>query len=160
MIRDATAADAEALTQIDVLLMRDGRGMVMTEDEVMPTEERRLRMEGRHTFVAEDGELLGYAELWRVPPSFCRHVGELAIGVRPDAQGRGLGRRLMESVLERAEAIGIERLQLFMRSDNPRAYALYESLGFQTESVKRRFVKLPDGTYVDDLTMVRFLNER
>lgn len=65
--------------------------------------------------------------------------------------------RLMGVALVRASEIGIERLQLSMRGDNVRAKALYDSLGFEVESVKTRFVKLPDGTYVDDLTMVRFL---
>jgi putative acetyltransferase len=86
-----------------------------------------------------------------------RHVATLGVGVHPAYQGIGLGRAMMEAAVAWAEDVGVERLELAVRADNDRAIALYESMGFVRESLRKRFVKLVDGTYVDDWVMVRYL---
>ncbi|MBP7865344.1 MAG: GNAT family N-acetyltransferase [Acidobacteria bacterium] len=58
----------------------------------------------------------------------CR-IGSLA--VRPEAQGKGLGRRLMGFAEERARRRPANRIRLEVRSENRRAIRLYESLGFR-----------------------------
>jgi putative acetyltransferase len=63
----------------------------------------------------------------------------------------------MEYLIDHARAHGLIRIELYTRDDNMRGRALYESLGFVLEGVRRKFVRLEDGTFVDDLTMVRFL---
>jgi ribosomal protein S18 acetylase RimI-like enzyme len=45
-------------------------------------------------------------------------------------RGHGLGRRLMEAVLERARAAGCSAVSLEVRADNEIARRLYQSLGF------------------------------
>jgi ribosomal protein S18 acetylase RimI-like enzyme len=45
-------------------------------------------------------------------------------------RGHGLGRRLMEAVLERARAAGCSAVSLEVRTDNVIARRLYQSLGF------------------------------
>jgi ribosomal protein S18 acetylase RimI-like enzyme len=45
-------------------------------------------------------------------------------------RGRGYGRCLMELAQEEAEGMGIARIELNVYGDNPRARALYESLGY------------------------------
>jgi ribosomal protein S18 acetylase RimI-like enzyme len=45
-------------------------------------------------------------------------------------RGHGLGRRLMEAVLERARAAGCAAVSLEVRADNAIARRLYQSLGF------------------------------
>jgi GNAT superfamily N-acetyltransferase len=56
-----------------------------------------------------------------------RGVGPITI--HPDAQGRGVGRRLMEAVLERGA--GSTGIRLLQDSFNTRSLALYASLGFE-----------------------------
>lgn len=58
----------------------------------------------------------------------CR-IGSVA--VRPDRQGRGLGRRLMAFAEERARQRSSNRVRLEVRADNRRAIRLYESRGFR-----------------------------
>lgn len=108
--------------------------------------------------VAEEGDaLVGSATVRRYEPPLTRHVAVLSLGVHPDAQRRGHGRALLRGVCDLArDELGVTRLELFMRADNARAKALYESEGFEVEGARRRFVRLPDGTLVDDLILVRF----
>lgn len=49
----------------------------------------------------------------------------------PDARGQGLGRVVVESLTEHAQAHGVEVLVLDARGNNHAAHALYESLGWR-----------------------------
>jgi ribosomal protein S18 acetylase RimI-like enzyme len=54
--------------------------------------------------------------------------------VRAEARGSGLGRALVQRALGRATERGCARVELDTNEDNHAAIALYESLGFSTES--------------------------
>lgn len=60
-----------------------------------------------------------------------RSFGVLAIAVDPSAQGRGVGRALMQVAVERAVAAGFESMHLSVHTDNDRALAFYRSLGWR-----------------------------
>ena len=55
---------------------------------------------------------------------------ELAIGVRADARGQGIGRRLMVALHDRVRDAGITRMALSAEQDNDVARRLYRSLGY------------------------------
>lgn len=166
-IREASIWDAEGLVTLDEALAADGRGMVLDLDQVLGVEERRRQIDETYraaaagsanvVLVADAGSIVGCAELRQLRPARCRHVAVLSLGVHPGHQRRGVGRALMQALIDHAASAGIERLELYMRADNDRAHALYRSLGFVCEGSRERFVRLGDGTYVDDWIMVRFL---
>ena len=56
---------------------------------------------------------------------------ELGIAVEPTLRGRGIGRRLMNTLADAARDRGIQRLSLSVNNPNP-AKHLYESLGYVT----------------------------
>jgi len=56
--------------------------------------------------------------------------------VRPDRRGRGLGRMLLEHLAARAQSEGVLRITLLADTDNARAHALYERLGFRFSAMR------------------------
>lgn len=55
---------------------------------------------------------------------------EIAIAVRPDVRGQGLGRGLLESLIQIARKQGHRQVSLSVEHANARARHLYEQLGF------------------------------
>lgn len=101
-----------------------------------------------------DGELAGGGVL--VLPSVLRrrHVATLGMHVAPAHQGRGVGTRLMAELLAMGDRLGLERIDLEVFADNPRAVRLYEAAGFVHEG-RRALACFRDGALVDDLMMAR-----
>jgi ribosomal protein S18 acetylase RimI-like enzyme len=77
------------------------------------------------------------------------------MGLLPEYRGRGLGRRLATQAIESARQAGIERVELEVFASNQPAIALYRTLGFVIEGVKKMARKL-DGTYDDNVLMALF----
>lgn len=69
-------------------------------------------------------------------------IGEFyVVGVDPQRQGEGLGRRLMDAGFARLSARGIRTAALYVESDNVPAVALYRSLGFTEHSVDIQYAR-------------------
>jgi ribosomal protein S18 acetylase RimI-like enzyme len=81
--------------------------------------------------------------------------------VIPEARGQGVGKKLMEAVLEEADAmLGVEQVLLTVTSHNDAAKRLYVSTGFKVWGREPRALRLPDGRYVDEEHMIRFLTDQ
>lgn len=80
------------------------------------------------------------------------HGGVLGIAVVPELRGHGIGSALLESVLKKARAAGLTRIELTVRDDNKRAIALYEKLGFAVEGLQRNAIRV-DGKYENLVSM-------
>ncbi len=86
-----------------------------------------------------DGMLIGYggiSRLGRTPPfEYEIHT----IGVDPAYQGRGIGRRLLDELLNVAAGAVVH---LEVRTDNAPAIALYRSVGFVDVGLRRRYYRI------------------
>jgi mycothiol synthase len=79
----------------------------------------------------DGGSLVGYCWL-----KVERGTGEFyVVGVDPDRQGSGFGRRLTEAGLRRLRERGIRSAHLYVEADNVPAVKLYRSLGFTDDSI-------------------------
>lgn len=76
------------------------------------------------------GRLVGFVSGYRKPESW--NVYFLwQVGVVPEERGRGLARRLIETILERVEARGVTELQTTVTRSNEPSRALFRSLARQ-----------------------------
>lgn len=75
--------------------------------------------------------------------------------VSPRLQSRGLGRRLLDALLERVPPV-IEQVALTVVVPNPGAVALYESMGFRHWGTEPRAVKI-NGQYFDEQYHMKML---
>lgn len=70
-------------------------------------------------------------------------VGEVyVVGVDPDAHGGGTGKALTVAGLEHLRKRGLGTVILYVEGDNAPAIALYERLGFRTESVATQYERV------------------
>ena len=86
-----------------------------------------------------------------------QHRAYMGISVVKAYWGCGLGSFLIQIAVEQATANGFEQLELGVFEDNVRAIHLYEKFGFEKYGVNPRAFKLKDGTYRDEITMVKML---
>jgi ribosomal-protein-alanine N-acetyltransferase len=89
----------------------------------------------RYYVVADDGVVQAYGGLWIAAPD----ADVQTIAVAPGAQGRGLGRRVLDHLLEHARQDGCRRIHLEVRADNDAAIRLYENAGFGRVRVRQRY---------------------
>lgn len=103
----------------------------------------------------EGAEILGVAGLRTNQGPKESHKGMLVgMYVRPQARNRGVGRRLVEAVIEVARTRGVELLQLAVVSDNEPARRLYARLGFVEYGIEKKSLK-QGGRYTDEVLMVK-----
>jgi [ribosomal protein S18]-alanine N-acetyltransferase len=95
-----------------------------------------------------DDDVAGYAGLALAPPE----AWVQNLGVRRNRQRQGVGRRLLEWLLARAEQQGIRRIMLEVATDNAPAQRLYAAYGFEPVGRRRGYYQ-PSNT--DALVMLR-----
>lgn len=84
-----------------------------------------------------------------------RHAMTLGIAVLPEFQGQGVGRALMQALIDYADRWAHAlRIELTVFADNQRAIRLYEAMGFSHEGRHTGYA-LRDGHYADVLSMAR-----
>ena len=106
---------------------------------------------GNHYLVAVDvqGRLAGYAGLSVVPGG---EAWVQNIAVRPECQRGGVGRTLLEALLDEATRRGARSVLLEVAVDNEPARRLYEKYGFGVVGLRRGYYQ-PSNT--DALVMRR-----
>lgn len=86
-----------------------------------------------------------------------RHRAVMGISIEQKYWGCGLGSYLIQLAIDQTRANGFEQLELGVYSDNARAIHLYEKVGFERYGIQPRAFKLKDGTYRDEIIMVKML---
>jgi len=175
VIRSAEPGDAERYA-------RHERGMRGTSDHLVTTDgdpdrpaehirgmiDRNLDSPQRLGLIAlvpagqparpDDAEVIGSLEFHGHEQGRIAHTGMFGVNVSQAFRGLGVGRALIAALLDWAAAHEtIERVVLGVMDSNERARKLYRSMGFVEECRRRRFFKLAEGRYADDIQMVLYV---
>jgi len=111
-----------------------------TFEIVVPSWEAWDAAHTEHRLVAElDGEIAGWAALSPVSERRCyRGVAENSVYVAAWARGRGIGRALLEELIDRSESAGIWTLQAGIFPENRASVRLHLVCGFRIVGVRER----------------------
>ncbi len=107
-----------------------------------------------HRLVAvRDGGVAGWATLSPTSSRACyAGVAESSVYVAERARGNGVGRALMEALIESARAGGIWTIHAGMFPENAASVALHEHLGFRQVGRLERIAQL-DGVWRDTVLL-------
>lgn len=141
-IRDATRADLEAIFTIynHEVLHEVSTFDTETRDPKADADWLADRAPRYPVLVAvRDGVVLGWGSLsqWSSKRGYAR-TAEVSVYIDRSYRGEGIGRLLLDALIERAPRGGIAVLLARIAGENPASNALHESLGFAHVGVQRR----------------------
>ena len=160
IIRPATPADLPAIQKI--YAHHVAHGLASFEEVPPDVEEMRRRFAtlteaGFPYLVAEaEGQVLGYSYCgpYRPRPAY-RFSVENSVYLAPEAARRGIGRRLLETLIERATALGKRQMVAVIGdSANHASIGLHTALGFRMVG-KVEGAGFKHGRWVDSVLMQR-----
>jgi ribosomal protein S18 acetylase RimI-like enzyme len=165
---DAAQIQIRRLAPTDAALYRDIRlealrcnpeafGSTFDAENAQPLTLFADRIGGSNVFGAfHDSKLVGIAGLLIGKGQKEAHKGRLVgMYVRPSARKVGVGRRLVETIIEFARQ-RVELIQLAVVSDNEPARRVYERLGFVEYGLEKKALK-QDGRYYNEVLMAKDL---
>jgi phosphinothricin acetyltransferase len=137
IVRDLRAEDWPAVREIYEDGIRSGNATFETEApswDAWDAAHPRLRL------VAErDGSVVGWAALSPASSRHCyRGVAEASVYIAERARGTGLGRALLERLVERSEEAGCWTLTAGVFPENEASLRLHRACGFREVGVRER----------------------
>lgn len=163
-----TARTDEALMLINYLetVCGETRFLMCESDEMTFTEAEEASFINAHNQSKDsmlllafvDGEYAGNCSFDRKGGGRrAKHRAGIGIALFQKFTGFGLGRLMLQYLIEKIKEQGFEQVELTVVSDNYKAYNLYESLGFRECGRIPNANKYDDGTYSEDILMVMSL---
>jgi ribosomal protein S18 acetylase RimI-like enzyme len=162
-IRFLTADDANEWLRLRLEALENDPGAFSSsvEEHHMLTPEgvrRRLGSAEEDSFVVgafRDGSLVGTVGFYRDKGPKNRHKGRVwGVYLTPKERGAGIGRQMMERLIQHAAEIGgVEQILLAVTMAQKAARNLYRSLGFETFGTEPRALKIGQ-TYIDEEYMI------
>ncbi len=128
-----------------------------TFETIVPgSEEMRARWLPDLAWVAEiEDSVVGWTAVTPVSVRACYSgVGETSVYVAESAQGRGVGKTLLHTQVNEADAAGMWTLQASVFPENRASLALHHSAGYRTLAVRSRIAQL-DGQWRDTVLLER-----
>jgi phosphinothricin acetyltransferase len=156
-IRKATPDDAARIADIWNGIIRDPV-ITFTTEEKTPQSILEL-METQPVLVADIGnQVSGFVTygVFRAGPGY-RHTGEVIIHLAPSARGQGIGRNLMQTLLDQARECEIHAMVAGVSAENPAAIRFHQALGF-TEVARMPEVGRKAGRWLDLILLQKLLN--
>jgi L-amino acid N-acyltransferase YncA len=149
-IRDLRPEDWPFVAEIYWDGLRDGLASFETE---VPSWEDWEQAHSLRLVAELDDEVVGWAALSPASARRCYSgVAENSVYVARHAQGRGIGRVLLEALIKRARLAGVWTIQTSIFPENRASLALHEGCGFRVVGRRERIAKR-DGLWRDTLLL-------
>ncbi len=156
-IRAAIPKDAAMIANIWNGVIRDPVITFTTEEK---TDQSILQLlASQPVLVADVGnQVSGFATYgaFRGGPGY-RHTGEVTIHLASQARGRGVGRELMQTLLDQARECEIHVMVAGVSAENPAAIRFHQALGF-AEVARMPEVGRKAGRWLDLILLQKLLN--
>ena len=166
ILRNAEPSDAADLLRYLKVTAAETPFLVREPEEITLTEEQeetfirsKLAAERELLLIAsENGKHIGNCALMQIADlQRCRHRCGIAIALYQEYCGRGIGRAMLEAVLDAAAGAGYRQAELEVIAENKNAIALYESLGFVRYGRMPDNIRYADGSFADAHWMMKKL---
>ncbi|MBS1743728.1 MAG: GNAT family N-acetyltransferase [Bacteroidetes bacterium] len=164
--RKATIKDNDAIFKLYKQVSKRSGGLARSNDEVSKKYVEQFILKSLNKGVEfvvidkfQENRIIGEIHCYKLDPKVFNHVfSELTIAIDPDYQGKGLGKKLFETLLNYivASRRDILRVELIAAESNIRAIKMYESLGFIIEGRFERRITSPDNKLEADIPMAWF----
>lgn len=165
VLRSPHISDASAL--LDYLritaeetdfLLRYPEECTMTTEQEETYLQRSLQDHNTVMILCEvDGKIAGNCNLTRYTKQKTRHRASIGIALTKEFWGLGIGTAMFAEMIRLAKDWGIEQLELEVFSDNHRAVALYEKMGFRIAAEHPKAIRRRDGGYISEHLMIKEL---
>ncbi|GAA3349429.1 GNAT family N-acetyltransferase [Amorphoplanes nipponensis] len=126
-LRPAVAADVESIRQLVQRAFLPYVARIGREPAPMTVDYHLVVAQRRCWVVEDDGRISGMVQIARR----AGHLEVETIAVAPDAQGRGIGARLLGFAEEQARAAGLPQIRLYTNEAMTENLAYYPRRGFQ-----------------------------
>lgn len=166
ILRNAEISDADELIKYLKITTGETPYLIREPGEVCLTREQeesfiKNRIDAKRELMliaTMEGKHIGNCSLMSVG-SYKRysHRCEIAIALYQNFCGYGIGKIMMQTILDLAKNIGYEQAELEVISENKGAIALYKMLGFEKYGSFPRSMKYTDGKYADADWMMKRL---
>lgn len=155
--RPATPDDAEAIARIYNQGIEDR--VATFETRLRTAEDVRQWFDGTHPVVViEEGrEVVAFASTSSYRPRDCyAGIAEFSVYVERGIRGRGLGRLVMEALMEASREAGFWKLLSRVFVENAASRRLLQSLGFREVGIYEKHAQL-DGVWRDVVIVEKLL---
>lgn len=165
LLRSPSAADAEEMLDYLKTCAAETEFILRYPEECVETVEQEAKyLEGINgseygvmIVCVVDGEIAGNCQISFNRKIKTRHRASIAIGLISKYWNLGIGTAMFREMIALAAEKGVRQLELEYIEGNERARRLYEKMGFTQVAVLPDAIRLKDGRFLDDISMVRRL---
>jgi ribosomal protein S18 acetylase RimI-like enzyme len=166
IIRKATLEETDQIFGLYKTVSKEVGGLARIEKEITKTYIENFSyksFENGLQFVVTDAlneqAIIAEIHCYQLEPGVFQHIlSELTVAVHPDYQGKGLGKKLFQTLLDEIQfnRPDILRVELIARESNSKAIQLYEQLGFKIEGRFENRINNGNNSFEADIPMAWF----
>ena len=168
ILRSCEKDDAQRFLDFFILVSSETENMIRYPEEITISVEQEKEILERYLMSScqwmvgafDQDRLVGNISFGSVNQRIkMRHRATFGITICKEYWHVGLGKILMKEMLNYLIHYQYEQVELEVLASNKNAIHLYEKMGFKECGRMPHGIRLKNGTYVDLISMVKFLNE-